>query len=246
MELVKWYLDVAAPDGRCAIVYAARLRLLGSTLALQGLLLHDGKRTRTRWNVLPAPSPRREGGRIRFRSVPLGLSVDVEPLDPPFTARLLERPAGLVDWECHVPRGRVRMRIGGEAIDGLGYVERLRLTLPPWELPIQELRWGRMLSAAGSATWIDWRGPSPLCLALRDGRRLAAGAVSDRVVEAGDPIRLAPVATLREARLSRTLPLALRRALPRAGLGLQETKWLSRGTLAGAPGIAIHEVVRWP
>jgi hypothetical protein len=138
------------------------------------------------------------------------------------------------------------MRIGTEEIDGLGYVERLRLTLPPWELPIRELRWGRILSAAGSATWIDWRGPSPLRLALRDGRRVTAGAVGDRVVDAGGPVRLAPVATLRDARLSRTLPLALRRALPRAGLGLEETKWLSRGTLEGAPGLAIHEVVRWP
>ncbi len=247
MELVKWYLDVATPDGRCAIVYAARLRLLGRSLAVHGSTLLDGRRVRTRWSLLPARSPRREGGRLRFRSAPLRAAAAIEPVDPPFSARLLDGPSGLVDWECHVPRGVARVRVGDAVLDGLGYAERLRITIPPWELPIRALRWGRLLSESGGLAWISWEGPHPLRLALRDGRPVPLDGAWDDRVSAGDAVHpLRTVATLRDAPLSSTLPGALRRALPRVGLGLAETKWLARGMLGGAPATAIHEVVRWP
>lgn len=247
MELVKWYLDVTTPDGRCAILYAARLRVLGRTLALHGATWLDGERVRTRWSVLPAGPPRREGDRLRFRSAPLRVSAAIEPVDPPYAARLLEWPAGLVAWECHVPRGRARVRIGDAVLVGPGYAERIRITLPPGDLPIRTLRWGRLLSAAGGLVWIAWEGPTPLRLALRDGRPVPLEGAWDRRVSAGGSVHLLRnVAALRDAPLSSTLPSAVRRALPRAGLGLAETKWLARGTLGGEPAFAIHEVVRWP
>jgi hypothetical protein len=247
MELVKWYLDVTTPDGRCAIVYAARLRLLGASLSAHGVLLLAGGRARSRWSVLPARSPRRDGSRIRHRCPALGAAVEVDGIDPPFSTRLLDLPAGRIDWECHVPRGRARVRIGAEVLEGLGYAERLRVTLPPGELPIRELRWGRLLSPARGVVWISWEGPAPLRLALVDGRLAALDAAADgRVSVGGESHPLRTVATLRDAPLSSTLPVAVRRALPRVGLGLSETKWLARGTAGGAPGFALHEVVRWP
>jgi hypothetical protein len=247
MELVKWYLDVTTPDGRCAILYAARLRLLGRALALHGATWLDGGRVRTRWSVLPARSPRRDGGRLHFRSAPLRVSAEVEPIDAPHAARLLQGPAGLVDWECHVPRGRARIRVGDVLFEGPGYAERLRITVPPGDLPIRALRWGRLLSATGGLVWIAWEGPAPIRLALRDGRPVRLEWASDGRVSAGGGVHpLRNVATLRDAPLSSTLPAAVRRALPRVGLGLAETKWLARGTLGGEPALAIHEVVRWP
>jgi hypothetical protein len=247
MELVKWYLDVTTPDGRCAIVYEARLRLLGRSVALHGATWHDGRRVRTRWSVLPTRPPRLADGRLRFRSAALDAAVDLDAVDPPFSSRLLEAPAGAIDWECHVPRGRARVCVGDDVLEGQGYAERLRITLPPGELPIRALRWGRLLSAAGSLVWIAWEGPFPLRLALRDGMPVRLDGAWDGRVSAGGVVHpLRAIATLRDAPLSATLPSAVRRALPRVGLGLAETKWLARGTLAGAPALAIHEVVRWP
>jgi hypothetical protein len=247
MELSKWYLDVATPDGRCAIVYAARLRLLGLSLHAQGVLLHGPDGTRSRWSLLPGRPPRQEVTRLRFGIRSLEVSVRIDAIDPPFRARLHAGPGGAVDWVCRVPRGEAEVRVGGETLRGLGYAERLRATVAPWELPIRELRWGRLLSPAGGLVWISWEGPAPLRLALRDGRPAVLDEAGDgQVTVDGFSHPLPPVATLRDAPLSRTLPSALRRSLPRVGLGLSETKWIARGEVGGAEGFAIHEVVRWP
>jgi hypothetical protein len=247
VELSKWYLDVATPDGRCAIVYAARLRLLRVSLHVQGVLLLGGKGVRSRWSVLPARAPRMEGTRLAFGSAPLGLHARLDAVDPPFSTRLHDGATGFIDWDCRVPRAEAEVRVGSEIFAGLGYAEQIQITLPSWELPIRELRWGRLLSPACGVVWIEWRGPAPLRLALRNGRPASLSRVGDREVAVdGEVHRLRPVATLRDAPLSGTLPGALRRALPRVGLGLREKKWLARGTVGGAPGLAIHEVVRWP
>ncbi len=247
VELSKWYLDVATPDGRCAIVYAARLRILKVTLRVEGVLLLGASGLGSRWTVLGGRPPRVEGTRVRFGSTALDVSARIDAIDPPHEARLHGAGGGTVDWECRVPRGDAEIRVGGETLRGLGYAERIRITLPPWELPIRELRWGRLLSPAGGLTWIEWKGASPLRLALRDGRPASLDGVDDGQVSVdGFAHPLAPLATLRDAPLSRTLPGALRRALPRVGLGLSETKWLARGEVAGMEGLAIHEVVRWP
>lgn len=246
-ELSKWYLDVATPDGRCAVVYAARLRLLRVSLRVQGLLLLDGGRVRARWSVLPARPPRVEGGRLRFSSLPLGVNVRLDAIDPPFRARLQGGARGAVDWDCRMPRAGAEIRVGKETLSGLGYAEHVRITVPPSELPIRELRWGRLLSPSGGLVWIEWLGDAPLRLALRDGHPASLDRVTDREVTVdGARHRLDPIATLRDAPLSRTLPATVRRFLPRIGLGLSETKWLARGAVGGAPGLSIHEVVRWP
>jgi hypothetical protein len=133
----------------------------------------------------------------------------------------------------------VSLNIAGRPVTGLGYVEVLTLTLPPWRLPIDELRWGRFCAADGGAVWIEWRGPHPLKLGLLDGapapfmpERL--GLRDHRVLRSG---RIGETALAMIPRLDR---------LPGRVLGLSETKWLSRGALAGSEGWAIHEVVRWP
>jgi hypothetical protein len=247
MELVKWYLDVATPDGRCAIVYVARLRLLGVSLHAQGLLLLGRRGLRSRWSLLPARPPRVDGTRLRLSLPALGVGARIDAVDPPFQARLHAAPAGTLDWECRIPRGEAEIRAGGEALRGLGYAERLRVTVPPWELPIRELRWGRLLSPAGGIVWISWDGPAPLRLALRDGLRMPLDEAGDDGVVVGGIVHpLRRLATLRDAPVARTLPAAARRALPRVGLGLRETKWLASGSVGGLSGLAVHEVVRWP
>jgi hypothetical protein len=247
VDLSKWYLDVAAEDGRCAVFYAARLRILGLTFRASGVLLLAGGRVRSRWSLVPARAPRLDRGRLRLSAPALGLSGRLDAIDPPFDLRLHEGARGVVDWDCRMPRAEAELRVGGETIRGLGYAEHLRVTLPPWELPVRTLRWGRLLSPGGGLVWIDWQGPEPFRLALRDGRPARLDdAVDEAVTVDGQAHPLARLATLRDAPLSRTLPAALRRALPRVGLGLSETKWLARGSVGGASGLAIHEVVRWP
>jgi hypothetical protein len=135
-------------------------------------------------------------------------------------------------------------------VEGLGYVEELVMTVPPWRLPIDSLRWGRFASARSGLTWIEWRGAHPLRLALLDGKPADLASASEEQVDAGgSSLSLSAAAVLRSGRIARTalsgIP-GLARTFPLGILGLEETKWRSRGTLGADQGWAIHEVVRWP
>ena len=133
---------------------------------------------------------------------------------------------------------------------------RLRLTIRPWRLPIQELRWGRFLSDGPSLVWIEWRGPRPLSLALLDGKEAVVERVDDDRVVLGEPeaiLSLTLRATLREGRLGAAvldgIP-GLRGTLPARMLAVHESRRYSSGVLevgtARHEGEALHEVVRWP
>jgi len=144
----------------------------------------------------------------------------------------------------------------GTVVSGLGYAERLTLSLAPWRLPIDELRWGRWIAAEGgrSIVWIDWRGAQPLTAVFVDGVRQGAATVDDdRVAAADASLVLTDQRTLHQRALRDVIgavgPLA--RVFPTSWLDVEDCKWMSLGTLhgAGAPpetGWAIHEHVRFP
>jgi hypothetical protein len=64
----------------------------------------------------------------------------------------------MIRWHCVCPNADATIRIGDDTVQGLGYAEHLTMTLKPWRLPFDELRWGRFLSAADTLIWIQWRG----------------------------------------------------------------------------------------
>lgn len=248
-DLSKWYLDVVSNDGRVAILYVARLRLGPLALHAQHLLRTgpEGAEVRTRWTVRPAPAPVRDHqGGFRLASPGLGARAHGQALAPSHEATLWTGQEGAVTWRCLAPRADVELSADGETWRGLGYLEQLRLTVPPWRLPIRALRWGRLLSPRGGLVWIDWQGPAPLRLVLDDGAPTAAPPPDEPVPgQVEGPPRLQRLATLRDAPLRRTLPALLRHLVPGGGLALQETKWLSRGEVGGASGFAVHELVSW-
>lgn len=86
----------------------------------------------------------------------------------------------------------------GEEFVGTGYAERLDMTLAPWALPFEELRWGRFIGPSRSAVWIYWRGGLERRWAFVDssavqareiglhGVQWIAGAIE---IETGRPVR---------------------------------------------------------
>jgi hypothetical protein len=148
------------------------------------------------------------------------------------------------------------MMSDGAALSGLGYAERLTLSLPPWRLPIDELRWGRWIAADGgrSLVWIDWRGAQPLTAVFVDGVRQEAATVDDDRVAGADVILvLTDQRTLHRRALRDVIGAVgpLTRVFPASWLDVEDCKWMSLGTLhvAGArleTGWAIHEHVRFP
>ena len=249
MHIAKWYLDFCAPDGSGAIVYAARIQWRRVRISYSATLEFDGAgRVEERMTLRRFQAPWSRDGVTNFANGRLGCFGTWTPLRSrtPLESRpvtMLQTPAGSVRWGLDCGRARVRWNSRGKETEGLGYMERLDVTLPPWELPIQELRWGRFVAEDADAAWIEWKGAHPLRLAWTGG---------EQVDELG--LELSGDSTLRDGPLVTTVfskvPI-LRRSLPLAMLQVHETKWRSRGTLTGAngkrsDGWAIHEVVRWP
>jgi hypothetical protein len=266
-HLRKWYLDVTADDGRAAILYHARLRWGPLRFSYAGFLTASvppvtasGGRCSSpsvvhRASIRAADPPRESPDSLSWSCPRLGASGTWHPAAPPAHRTLLERDDGAVLWSCLMPRARASVSLDGLApINGWGYAERLDLTLRPWRLPIDTLRWGRFTSDAAGLVWIQWLGPEPRLLLLLDGREIDAASAritDDSISWPAARLDLAAGLTLRRGTLNATVlrdtPL-LRALAPRAARALDEHKTLSRATLhlPGRPparGWAIHETV---
>lgn len=257
-SLSKWYLDLVTIEGRALVVYWGEIAWRRAKLRLESVVdaLPDRPAV-TRSRVTRNAGPREgEDGCVVFSSPGLGLEARWQPLAAPIARRLFAGPHGALNWDCRAPLARVTAALGrGASLSGLGYAERLTLTLAPWELPIEQLHWGRFGAPSRSVVWIQWSGKSPLTLVFLDGLEIAGAVVRDDGVEMRPAARLSleggreiragkPVAGL-VARLP-----GLRAAVPRRLRGVEEVKWVSRGTLWGpgtscVEGWAIHEIVRF-
>ena len=140
---------------------------------------------------------------------------------------------------------------------GYGYVDHFEMTAKPWQLPLEELRWGRFLSASDSIVWMDFRGPSPESVVFRNGTPCRNVQISDSEIVLSDEglhLTFEETQVLREGALLSTalseIP-GVKSLLPARMLHTHETKWRSRGilkkgTVEISMGWVIHEVVRWP
>jgi hypothetical protein len=256
-RLTKWYLDVVGEANDCAIIYAAEIGLGGLHLVANALLATD---------------PRESAGQLRERVALLGTRLP-DPLPeggwswrcdrldaegrwehPRFAApeRVLHEVSALggsraLRWALFAGSSTASLRIGSTTIRGHGYIERLELTIAPWELPISELRWGRVAARDRSVVWIQWRGAAPLDIVLVDGRERPGAMIDDEAVRwENGAITLTPKTTLRDAAIGEgalaLLPEPLRRASPDF-LRARETKWFGDATLDDERGRATHPAI---
>jgi hypothetical protein len=250
--LTKWYMDCVTAAGETAILYSAVLGWRGLSLNYNSILMANAEGVASRASMAPA----RVGGdaeRIEARAPRLGVEGCWSGRGGPFRAVVYEGDEGVVDWNCLQPGARVRLRVGERELDGEGYAECLTVTVPPWRLPMKQLRWGRFVSEEHSLVWIDWQGSYSKSLAVIDGRRCALRAAGEKeVVAEGATLRMSESLPLRAGELGATvLPSAprLRRMLPRPLAAIRESKWRSRGVLTcgdeTSNGWVIHEVVHW-
>ena len=252
-SLVKWYLDCVNDAGDAAIVYCADLRWRGLRASIGSVLeSRDGIEARTRTSL----------GRFRIRATADEIVVEHPRLKvwgrwqsacPPVQRTVYEEAGGSIVWNCLQPGSGVMVRVGEREFAGLGYAERLTLTLPSWRLPIRHLRWGRFVSLDHALTWIDWQGPYSTSFAAFDGQVCPLRSASEsRVTIDGAILEIAPGDSLRSGQLNSTIlrgAPALARLFPASLFNIHEQKWKSRGTLGQAgqssQGWVIHEVVDW-
>ena len=257
-ELSKWYLDAVGEDGEVFIGYRADLRWRRLALPYASALTAGVHETRTRSTARPGKEPDFLEGALAWTEPMLAVKAAWRGAANPIVRTLYEGPEGAVRWRCLLPCARAEVACDGVVLRGLGYAEHLSMTLPPWRLPIDTLRWGRFLSPEHSVVWIDWRkkGDDRTWIFV-DGTEVPGEVSEEDVVFEGGRVRLPQRGRLllRDGRLSNLLrnlplPLPLRTRLGSRALSIHETKWRTRGFLefAGAPaapGWAIHEVVRF-
>ncbi len=254
-RLTKWYLDCVSEIGDTAIVYCADLHWRGVSLRHASVLSTRGEHVSTRSTWTRVPLPEQSGSTIRLEISSLGISGSWCAGAAAQQRCLFSTPAGELLWDCLQPRSGVAIRVADDhrELTGLGYAERITLTVPPWQLPIDTLYWGRFLSADDSLTWIDWAGGHRVSFAIHNGLEHPLAEIDDtRVATDSADVTFHSSQTLREGPLGTTVlrrvPM-IRKLLPQAILQLDEHKFRSRGNLKtsnrSSSGWAIHEVVHW-
>lgn len=249
-------MDCVSGDGGAFIGYAATLSWRGLALHYSSVLMLRGPReaVESRTTLQGFSAPEVAGSYVRWRAPRLKVSGDWEARAPAIKRTLLESADGAIEWHCLQPGARAEVYVGeGLRLAGAGYVEHLTMTIPPWRLPFDELRWGRFLSDEDELVWINWRGEQPLNLSFHNGVCVKGALLTDQGLEAGGArLDLCDHTVLRDGPLVETALHAVpgaRRLFPLRILRTHERKWLSRGVLSGpraGAGWAIHEVVRWP
>ncbi len=248
----KVYGDVVDASGRYAILYIVNVRLGPLTLIAEQLVSNrfaaPGMRLRVRRSVcLPLTEPT---GRICVG--PSEWMPDCPAVEQTFTDSGHE-----YRWRCLCPGGAGVIRHGDASLAGQGYLEHLSFALPPWELALGELRWGRWLGENDSVVWVasDEAGFS---LIVRRGEAVAQEnivAIAERRIETSDfSLDLAAVETIRKGALIGLLSWPLGWLLPRSLTAIDEDKRLFEGSLrerdgthaAPTRGFAIAESVIFP
>ena len=257
-SLHKWYLDLVTSRGDVVILYAARLRWgafgVGYASALEDT--SDGVH-REVGTIGPVQSPRRRGDELTWRNGTLDVEGHWQRESPSVRRRILaSTPHGTIRWACHMPRARATARVGGVTHEGWGYVESLSLTIPPWKLPFDELRWGRYASDRHSLVWIDWRGSAPRSWVWLDGEEQLEAVVTDASISGlagGAELHFRNGRDIVDrnvlASLTSVVPRLTRRAWGRLG-AMHEHKRVDSSSIVGGgerpdTGWTLHEVVTW-
>ena len=250
--LTKWYLDSVSPKGEVFIGYAARVRWRSIGFGYAGHILSDGSTLVKSNRFEPGPLPVISGSSVGWTTP--DLTGTWEASGKPLSQTLLDSPEGRIQWTVCCPKANSFVRVRNSDVKGLGYVELMEITIPPWRIPIRELYWGRFLSQSQYVIWIEWKGPVPKQLIFLNGTPVHDGAFSDDGISFDRyEVVIKTRTLLRSGSISSTVFRGLRKIkalFPRSIFALQETKWTGRASLKRDgkeidEGNYIHEKVIW-
>jgi hypothetical protein len=251
-RLSKWYLDCVTDSGDVSIAYTGAVDWGRVHFHYASLLESMASRLRVRHSIRERSEPQIEDHGLSWRANAFHIDAHWQADALAFGETIFANDRGSVDWHCLLPCARARFGVRC----GLGYAEHLTLTLPPWQLPIRNLRWGRFLSASHWAVWLDWQGEFSRRLVYLNGEPVQTSILEDGKIQFADGARLALDRSLviRDGPLGTTALRAipgLKKAFPARLLQVKECKWRSRARLelpggSAVEGWAIHESVSWP
>lgn len=254
--LEKYYVDLVTPEGQYFIGYSAFLLWAAIRLNYNASLHHPSMMgLRTSPSLSSRNTPVVDNSSLSWHSPKLGFDGQWQQLASSKRQVLHQTDDGVVEWNCLQPSSRVQLTTAaGTTYHGLGYVECLTMTIPPWRLGLQTLLWGRFVSENHSVVWIEWHGKYNLIVLICNGQRATNPQISNDMVGCDEfELSLEHAETIREDSIGETLvskiPSILKVA-PIKFLGGIERKYVSCGRLAflggsDHTGWVIHERVSW-
>jgi hypothetical protein len=257
-SMSKWYMDCIDTNGNAFIGYSAVLKWKKIKLNYTNILHYDSLCKPTERSTLKKlPYPRLKNNCLTWNPSKLHAWGTWNRIDAPLKRTLLNTDVGAIRWECFQPKANADILSDGKKIiTGFGYAEKLETTIKPWELPFNELRWGRFLSEKDTIIWVIWNGDTNFNLLFHNGKSIKDVIVSDEFVDINQKeflLTFSDKLVLRKGPLISTalsnLP-GLIGIFPNKVLNTYECKWRSKGILKRenkkvSDGWVIHEVIRW-
>jgi hypothetical protein len=259
--LNKWFLDFIGEDGSAMIFYAAKFKWHGWSAVYSSWLHYDKiAKVRLKSRLSRVQMPTQSDNIITWTDSKFGVSGTWKSLGKMLESRLFESSQGHLDWKCFQPASIVQLKINNKVFEGRGYVEQLILTVPPWKIPMDELRWGRFGSNDDNLVWIELREKHKRQWLWLNGEKIENCIIQDdRIILPGKNfiLNLDQGVTLESmkkifsvvGKLVRYVP-GFNKVLPSGFLMADESKWLSKGLLQKGDetftnGMAIHEMVNF-
>ncbi|MDX1762523.1 MAG: hypothetical protein R3218_10245 [Christiangramia sp.] len=260
-HLNKWFLDFIGNNGESMIFYAAKLSWKGMTVHYASWIhYHPEKDFKIRSHFRNVQIPEKKDMQITWHDDKFMISGSWEAIGKPLQARIFEDDDGYLDWNCFQPASKVRLKIKDKVTEGIGYVEQLILTTPPWHIQMDNLRWGRFHSLSDTMVWIELRKENKQQWLWLNGEKIINCSIEDDQIRSQEKnflLNLDRGVVLEYEKkiyhvvhkLLRYLP-GFNKLMPTNFLMAQNNKWLSKGEFQnkGNPvtqGMAIHEWVNF-
>lgn len=251
-HLRKWYMDMTTDNGACYIGYHAEIRFRKLRFGFtQHVFINEAGKRFQETVFRRADAPQLKHNTLHWKN--RQYSGCWKNRQPGFSQTLFENKNGFIRWHVQQPLATVRLESPHGVLYGMGYSEQLEMTLPPWQLPVQELRWGRFVSEFDSVVWVNWAGKQPLQLICCNGELLTGAQFTDeRISQTGFQLDMQNNHSIRSGEVGNTVFKGaglLRMLVPVKAFLTHEQKWLGTGQLhAGnttTNGLIIHERVTW-
>jgi hypothetical protein len=255
-SLEKLYLDCIDDRGNCFIIYMARLQIFFVRMSYSSLIFSDSAGLATGKSYLMKSGKDESADQLILANNILQIEGQWKRIDNPIPVFIYsDNNDHKLEWYCHHPKALAEIKFKGSLFRGFGYAETLSLTIQPFELPMEELRWGRFLSDRYTIIWINWKGVHPVNKLFCNGLEYTDSIFEEeRIIFAGGTYILYfnEIFVIRKGKLANLFSRMpwMKIFFSNSILNTNENKYkaksiLSRNQEISSSGWALYEIVIW-
>jgi hypothetical protein len=255
-KIEKLYADCIDDAGNCFIIYQATLHFMFIRLNYSSLIFSDNAGKVIEFSSFRKASVDISGQDIQLAHKRMAISGIWKRIDDGLVVSLFtDSHNKKLIWNCHHPKAGTEIRFNGGIFSGLGYAETLSLYFKPWNLPIDELKWGRYLSETDTIIWIKWKGSFPLNKLFYNNKEYNDAYIGDDEIAFADKayhIIFSGISIIRKGNLSDVLARQpwLKLMFRKSILTSMETKYKAKSAFLKdekivSSGWSLYETVLW-